>query len=315
MQPKSLSIPLIICLALLLGSCSLPARYAPTSPEQNLAYTAAAQTIVAQLTDIANPTIASPTTRTTPGTAAPEASNESPVETLPNTSTPLPTKTPLPSDTPTITPTPSPSATPTPTSSPTQPPADPKARLGEPTWKDTFKNGSNWVLYNDNHVSMDVQDNQLMMTALKADKYDAWMLTNPPGNLTNFYLEVTVTPGECSGLDRYGLLARSTVAANQAYLFGFSCDGEYSLRIWNSVSYTMLVEWTASPFILKGADQTNRLGILIEGKKLSLYANGNLLTQLEDETFSHGAIGLFVGAVKTPRFTVAISEVAYWEQP
>jgi hypothetical protein len=36
---------------------------------------------------------------------------------------------------------------------------------------------------------------------------------------------------------------------------------------------------------------------------------------LEDDTFSEGAFGLFVGAVNTAGFTVAFDEVAYWDLP
>jgi hypothetical protein len=77
----------------------------------------------------------------------------------------------------------------------------------------------------------------------------------------------------------------------------------------------MLIPWTPSPQIIKGPDQTNRLGCMAEGNKLSLYANGKLLATIEDDTYPEGGIGLFVGAVKTEGFTVLFDEVAYWELP
>jgi hypothetical protein len=149
------------------------------------------------------------------------------------------------------------------------------------------------------------------MKSLNADKWDSWMVSWP--ELTDFYLEVLATPGECKGLDRYGLIARAAPNASAAYVFGVSCDGRYSLRIWNGEKYVMLNEWTASPSIRTGAEQTNRLGFMAKGDKISLYVNGNLLSEVVDDTFTEGAFGLFSGAVSTPGFTVWFDDVAYWD--
>lgn len=308
---------LISLLMLILSACSLPASYnQPQASPHNLGtaqsgstepavgeaqYTAAAQTISAQLTEIANPVSITPT----PPLLL------TPSETLPATSTPLPTRTPLPSDTPTPTWTPLPT-TPAPTDTPTQVSLDPRDNLGTPDFIDNFSSLSNWPVYNDEHVTMQKVDGGLAMTALKADKYEAWMVSWPV--LTDFYLEVTATTGKCSGLDRYGLLARAGVDARSGYLFGFTCDGRFSLRIWDGQKFTMLQEWKASPLINAGSEQKNRLGFWARGSKITLYANGQPLIEVEDSTFASGAFGLFVGSVLTPEFTVVFSEVAYWEE-
>jgi hypothetical protein len=159
---------------------------------------------------------------------------------------------------------------------------------------------------------MRLTDGKLEMIALNADKWDSWMLSWP--DIRDFYLEVTARPGECNGLDRYGLLARAP-DASQGYLFGFSCDGQYSLRIWDGKKFSVLVDWTPSEFIIKGSNQTNRLGFMAEGDRLALYANGNLLSEVQDDTYEQGAFGVFVGAVNTDDFKLEISQVAYWDIP
>lgn len=309
---------LLFCLTLLFSACTLPSTYTtpPADGAPNLAYTAAAQTIEAQLTQIAIGSVVPP--QEVPAQNTPAAGN---LETLPATSTPPPSSTPLPSDTPTVTPT-VPSATPTPIPSATLPPTattiDPKAGLGEPDWQDQFASAGNWPLYTDEHVEMSVQSNQLRLSALQANPskpYDAWMLSWP--TLTNFYLQAAFTTGsECSGRDRYGLLARAPgFDPISAYIFGVSCDGRYALRIWNGSKYTMLIEWTPSEHIKQGPDQTNILGLRAEGTTLTLSVNDRLLYSLEDDTFSNGYFGLFVGAAQTDGFTVYVSEVSYWELP
>ena len=175
--------------------------------------------------------------------------------------------------------------------------------------------GSNWFVYNDEHINIEVQDNQLNMTALNADKYEAMMLSTQP-IIDDFYMEVTSTTGECSGFDRYGLIFRAPgFTPIQGYLFGFTCDGMYSLRIFDGVNFTAIVQWTHSELIHAGSKQTNQLGISAVGQEIKLYANGKPLLELQDDRFTSGYFGLYIGAYSTPGFSVSFSDFAYWLQP
>lgn len=318
--------------ALLLVSCSLGGVNAPTpfSPP-NAEYTAAAQTIIAQLTQIAQPATGTPAGPTlSPGVngSATGAPQNGPTQTAgePASGSPTiaPTSQPTPSPEPTQTPSPTPEATipssPSPTA--TGPTAttiagDPRSTLGAPSWQDKFADSLNWPLYDDEHVHMGIKaEGGLQMIALRPEKWDSWMLSQPV--LNDFYMEVTATPGKCSGLDRYGLLARAQVkkgTVSGAYVFGFSCDGQYSLRKWDGKSFSALVGWTSNSLILKGPSQANRLGIMAKGSQLSLYANGGLLTQVEDTSFDSGSFGLFIASANTPNFTLVVSEVDTWKAP
>jgi len=272
----------------------MPSKSNESVPTREAAYTAAAETVIAQLTQAARTTASGVNSSATPLGATPI----SPAQAI-ETPSPSPTVTELPSPTTTITPTESIASD------------DPKLRLGEPDWRDTFKNGDNWSLYEDEHVRFDVKDHFLVMTAFQADGRDSWMLTLPEP--VNYYLEVTAIPQDCSGLDRYGVIFRTD--AEVGYLFGFSCDGQYSLRRWNGEDFKILVDWTSSPDIRAGADQTNRMGLMVQDDQFTLYANGNLLDEARDDSYSEGGLGLFVAAKDTENFKVQISEVAYWELP
>ena len=317
-RPMSSIRILSICICLLLlAACTMPA--APVTPTtdnvQNPAYTAAAETIVAQLTEIAMPFI-EPTSTPTP--------------------TATPTETPVPSWTPSTTPTPPPTATtdpaaptategPSPTVAPTSDPAlDAYAfvpGLGTPGWVDNFDDASNWYFYSDEHIQATMLDGAVELKALTANKkdpWDGWQFADPvgiDGVPENFGLGVSATTGECSGLDRYGLVFRSTQDYKQAYSFGVSCDGKYSLRIWNGETYIMLIPWTVSQTINRGPGQTNYLGVKADGKNITVYVNGVQLVGVQDETFSAGPFGLFIGAVNTDGFTVTFDQAAYWALP
>jgi len=107
---------------------------------------------------------------------------------------------------------------------------------------------------------------------------------------------------------------------NRGYIFGFTCDGQYSLRRWNASVGTngemlRLVDWKTSPAINTGQSQTNRMGLMAIGDRLILYANGQLLTEVRDSSFATGYFGVFIGARETDNFTVRIDQIRLWEDP
>lgn len=313
---------LIVLLGMMIISVGCKMAASPSVPVTqaiNPAYTSAAETIIAQLTQVAQPATV------TPGPTVPVIASQTPPPATLSTESPSPIVPTIPLTT-TTTQEPVGSTTPTaektevtaqvtatlPVSSTASASADPKLNLGEPTWKDTFDDGNNWPLYQDNHVQMQVKGGALQMTALNPGKWESWMLSWP--EISNFYLELTATPENCSGKDHYGLLARAPDASH-AYLFSITCDGQYSFRLWDGDQFKNLIDWAASPAILTGANQTNRLGLMAEGDKFTLYANGNLLTSVNDSTHESGAFGVSISSANTPDFKVNFSEIAYWDLP
>ena len=183
--------------------------------------------------------------------------------------------------------------------------------LGTPDWKDSFDDSSNWYLLDTENTIFEVDDGHMIMTVNEAGHAEEWGLSTRP-ELSDFYIEATFKTGDtCSGLDRYGMLLRAP-EQNAGYVFGFSCDGRYRLYKWDGEHYKGLKEWTSSAYIFSGPDKTNRVGFWAEGSKLKLYANGNLLYELEDDTYDSGRIGLYVGSTNTNDLKIYVEEIAYW---
>lgn len=296
---KVLFVARIMLAAAILSACggAVPTAQPDETPAEAI-YTAAVLTIAAQLTQAAE---------TSTGTPAPPATIE-PTQVL----------TPTLQDTPTTIATSSPTETipeATATERPTQTPSagDPRERLGNPSWQETFDGDAIWYTYEDEHIRMRGVGGNLEMTAFNPDFRDGWILTGRQAD--DFYLELTGTFETCEGLDRFGLMARATQGARAGYLFGFSCDGRYSLWMWDGEKKIDLVSWTSSDQIKAGSNQTNRLGFLADGDRLSLFANGNLLIEISDDTYESGGFGVFVGAVRTPNFTVSVEKLSYWDLP
>jgi hypothetical protein len=233
-----------------------------------------------------------------------------PVYLPPATSTPTPT----PVDTATTTPT-APPGSDSPAATATATGDDPSLPLGGPDWRDIFTSSANWFSgassYEDDHVRFKIENGAMKMTAFEANFREGWVLSWPKPE--NFYLEATFKVLDCSGADRYGLFARATnVDENpHGYLIGLTCDGKYSLRIFDE-EFSNVIGWTASNNIHQGSNQTHRLGFWADGTKLRIYVDGKKLVETNDSTFDSGPFGVFIGAAETENFTVEVEEIAYW---
>lgn len=277
------SILILVLAAFILTACNLPRRSQTPSPEE------VATQVNQLLTTI-------PTQTSEPPTA------------VPPTLTPTPTEAVVPTATPTDEPTEAPTATSVPPTA-TPPPSDPRILLGSPTNTDPMDDGGNFFAYSDDHVEFDQEDNAMVMKAYNADSWHGWTLSGT--SLKDAYIEMTASPGDCSGADRYGLMLRST-DPTKGYFYGFSCDGRYSLRKWDGKNFDTLVDWTASDKILAGANQVNRLGVKMVGGHFTFYANGAQIGEADDSTWLEGKFGLFVAASSTPDFEASVDEVSYW---
>ncbi|MGB5846491.1 MAG: hypothetical protein WBG94_18765 [Anaerolineales bacterium] len=296
-----------VIIGVALAACNLAASTEAPPIDQSAAQTAAAETIIAQLTEVAETLISS----ATPG-SLPEATQTAVISAA--TGTAAPTSPPPETATeqaaaPTMT------ATSPPPPTPTLDANDPKAGLGDPTFYDAFNNGESWPLYTDEHVSFNVNNSNLVMTAVNPNKYNGWMLTWPV--ISNFYLEMTTKTKQCSGKDTYGNMVRAVKTENGyiGYLYNISCDGHFSLRRWDGNKYVELVEWTSSEQINAGSDQTNRIGLMANGNKFSMYANGKLIGEFQDDTHREGRFGVVVGSAATANVKFLVDEIAYWDIP
>lgn len=184
--------------------------------------------------------------------------------------------------------------------------------LGTATWTDNLDNADNWYLLDTPNTKFTQSDGKLVMTSINPGGGEEWGISDQP-SMQDYYLQATfITGSACSGLDRYGLLARAP-DPNQGYVFEFSCDGHYRLYTWDGQNYNALQEWRTSSTILAGINQTNVMGIYMQGTTLRLYANGHKIAEFTDSKFDHGQFGLVIGSVNTHNFMVSVDQVAYWE--
>jgi len=307
----------LVIIAMLLSACGT--RITPTISDAEMA-TKVAQILTSMPTatggakDLTSPTAPLPTVAPTkaqatqaPTLAPTKAATQPPAATV---TVPAPTATAT-----KVPPTPKPTATRGPTA--TLVPGDPRNSLGQPSWTDTMATSDNWPTGEDaaGFTNVDFSNGAMQLTALKPA--DGWRMSTAE-SLTDFYLEITVNTGTCTGKDRYGVIFRVPAKENpdQGYLVDFTCDGKYGLRKWDGPENTMeaLTLWKANAAIKSGANQTNRLGVLVNGTKITIYANGVKLTEVTDIGYKSGFFGVSAAAIDSRKYTVNIDRVDYWVQ-
>jgi hypothetical protein len=184
--------------------------------------------------------------------------------------------------------------------------------LGAATWTDNLDTANNWYLLDTPNTKFTAGDGKLVMTSINPGGGEEWGLSDRP-SMKDYYLQATfITGSACSGLDRYGLLARAP-DPDKGYVFEFSCDGHYRLYTWDGKNYVAIQEWHTAAPIKTGPNQMNTMGIWMKGTTLRLYSNSYKLAEFTDSTFDHGQFGLVIGSINTRNFTVNVDQVAYWE--
>ena len=273
---------LLIVATLILSACNLPANgEPPRNPESVAVETAVVQTLTAQPTATTEPT----------NTAVPPTATTAP------TSTPAPTQTLA-------------------AGAATQTPADdPRAGLGDPVWKDTLDKCTAFGLceaYDDGNNAFKVESGKMILSSASSGGFRGWRLAAPQPQ--DFYLEATFRTVTCSGNDGYGLVFRAPdYDSGRGYYLSFTCDGQYSLGVWDDGGFSYAIKWTHGDAITAGAGQTNRMGVRAEGDQLKLYANGKLLQEIKNSALKNaGHIGVSLGGFH-PGFTVEMDEIAYWK--
>lgn len=289
MGNKTITIVLLLILLAGLSGCNIPTGPAATTP-----------TIDAVATQVAQLLTAAPTFTQPAPTAAP---SDTPVPVTPTLEATAAATQAAPTQ-------------PAPAASPTLPSGDPKSSLGSPTWRDALDSGKAFYQYESDNTRVVLENGALVLSGLTSNGWLGWSLTySQPAQ--NFYLEATFIPQSCSGADMYGLVFRAP-NAEAGYFFGVTCDGRYNLhaRDFKSGADNNLIQLTSNSAIQAGSNQVNRLGVLANGDKLGLYANGILLQEITDNTYNkQGSFGALVAANATTGFTVRMDEISLWKLP
>jgi hypothetical protein len=135
----------------------------------------------------------------------------------------------------------------------------------------------------------------------------SWATNRELQSLDDFDLEVDAS--QVSGPDdnEYGILFRFQDAQNY-YLFAISGNGHFDLFCLVDGQPYNVVNWTEVPSVEQG-QSTNHLRLFADGATISMYANGELLATVPDNTFRRGDIGLMAGSFEEGGVEIAFDNL------
>jgi putative lipoprotein len=188
---------------------------------------------------------------------------------------------------------------------------DPPLVLGEPDFFDGFDSYANWSKNNNDCYANDIQNGLFYMTAKGLKGIPC--LTFSSQEIQNFYLQTQLqNPGVCLPDDNFGMVFRAP-GNQRGYLFGVTCDGRIGLWNWDGKNAYMISPWSTSSALNAGPNARNRIGVAVYGEEFLLYANGRLVTRVENSDYQGaGKIGYYVFTSGEQAFTIKFDDLAYW---
>lgn len=185
---------------------------------------------------------------------------------------------------------------------------------------DEFDDATLWydssgILPDSEYLKLEMTEGDMYVTG-KLRLWDTWWITG--FTLSDFYIEMEVNSGDCSGSDTYGMILRASQHGQptRGYLIGFTCDGKVYAKRLESVSpyvATSILNPTETDLIYAGPNQTNILGVAFDGNTISIYPNRYYFSTLQDSTFSSGRYGVYVQAGDKGNYTFTIDEIRTWK--
>ena len=212
--------------------------------------------------------------------------------------------------------TPDPTSTPSNWDPPDFPPFDPVSAFGGSRHIEDFQDATPWQDYYGNmeneYIALVIEDGQMHVTGKISYFRTPWF---GGFELGDFYIEMDVNSGECTFDDTYGIIVRGE-PSDHGYAFGFNCGGE--VAAWRIDSITdpyvenQILGWTSTELIRTGANQSNILGVRMEGSEIIIYANRYQFTILYDDAYDWGQYGVFVMAGEDDNYTYTIDQIQVW---
>ena len=164
-------------------------------------------------------------------------------------------------------------------------------------WDDAF--GQSYTKqYGNNQYHIEITTSNLVV----------WGLANR--NAADFEMEVEATSQTADTGITYGIIFRY-VDDNNYYRFDISPDGFFLLTKFENGEWHTLVDWTASDAINTG-QTTNVLKVSAFGNEIAVFANGQELARITDDSFSSGNFGFFTSTFDSDHSWVSFDNLKLW---
>lgn len=153
--------------------------------------------------------------------------------------------------------------------------------------------------------------NHALSLAVSTPKASLVSLRSEP-YLSDFYLEMDVTPNLCTPEDLYGLTFWS-VSEKIYYRYALNCSGMFRVDRVSLNGVVKLIDWTPSGQIPRGPQTTTRVAIWSGGGQLRFYANGVFQGYCIAPKVGSGGLGVFVQASGASPVSASFSNLVVYK--
>jgi hypothetical protein len=170
---------------------------------------------------------------------------------------------------------------------------------------------SGWSTHDDAEAGAQYDDGAFRIS-VHEEQYIAW--TSLSQELDDFALEVSATWVGGSATNVYGVFARFRDEENY-HEFGVDGGGHFMVGKYASGERTFLADWQESSAVNRGAGANNDLAVICKQNELRLYANGELLATVVDDSFVEGEIALFAETFGEGGVEILFDDLYVWSVP
>lgn len=194
-----------------------------------------------------------------------------------------------------------------PASNPAQAEQDAEISFGAVLFRDNFSDSSSgWGNLDVVEGSASYENSRYV---IQIDHEQVDLFANPGLQISGgVVVEVVATKVAGSDNNDFGILCRYQDPSNY-YYFVISSDGYFAAFIVldDKISFIGVEGWIKSSSIHTGS-ASNTIRVECVGSAFRLYANGSLLIELQDNTFSGGDVGLIAGTFDVPGTIIAFDD-------
>jgi len=179
--------------------------------------------------------------------------------------------------------------------------------VGDLLEREDFSGGNFWEVYEDNDTNLRTEDGVYRMTL--DGNYYTWGVNDQEHSDVVIEVETNQLSDELN--NEYGVICRAKTDGSGYYFF-ISGDGYYSVYEGTENEIDALVTWEQSDAINQG-QTNNSIVVVCLDEYLALYANGTLLAETSDNTYSSGLAGFTVGSAEDSETDIAFDNLRIWE--
>ncbi len=183
-------------------------------------------------------------------------------------------------------------------------------RMGQLLLEDSFETAGDWRQYDADTVQMRIDKGRFHMRVQGSAYY--WTINQFPHE--DAIIDVEVRGLNVPDVSGYGVICRANPNNNgNGYYFLISDDGSYSIRRGIRNEVTALRSWTTHPAIYTDG-RPNQMRVICLDNYLALYVNDTFITEVHDQFFQQGVVGLgVVTTSESDALEVTFDDLRIWQ--